>query len=91
MNENDSKSEVNLESLLQQLKGESPKNAETPQVSNDIKLNFKQTLSVISDDAREKIASNLFLIARARKKKASKIIYLIFVITTTLIVQSCEL
>ena len=70
MNENDSKSEVNLESLLQQLKGESPKNAETPQVSNDIKLNFKQTLSVISDDAREKIASNLFSNRTSEKEKS---------------------
>ncbi len=70
MNENDSKSEVNLESLLQQLKGESPKNAETPQVSNDIKLNFKQTLSVISDDPREKIASNLFSNRTSEKEKS---------------------
>ena len=70
MNENDSKSEVNLESLLQRLKGESPKNAETPQISNDIKLNFKQTLSVISDDAREKIASNFFSNRTSEKEKS---------------------
>ena len=70
LNENDSKSEVNLESLLQQLKGESPQPAETPQISNDIKLNFKQTTSVTSEDAREKIANNLFSSRTSEKEKS---------------------